>query len=525
MPQRTLFLVLVLLLLINFVIWSGDRSYKSSYKSTENYQQRVIDFLEDKPYVADKRELTAKDLEIDQELNDALEIVGLSLHTLLRNEPFARHGYRFKDDVLRQIYSATDWYKENPNFQFSQLSKLESKNVEFIKREEQEGDYRIVVAELEEYLRYAPPGIDKVRFFSVDEWEPSHQGQMALNHLRINRSRLMRNLVFAKKGYKFKDPVLKEIFARVEWYRGVEPDIAKITRGMSAKEFVDIELLRKKEWLEILDAVNFTLPKDVISVPTIGFNAIFVKKLNYKGESYRYSSQFIHEVGQVNAKIFDDHKTDGESLVAPGVVDKIKAAASPEAKLKLFFEHKKYKGYVDKVAFNHSDMTPPSYLQQAVKDYGVDYRVLLRKEIHARAGARFTDPKSGAIFTGASWYSPRYDLTPKTVSRLPAGAKITRKEIRNFALLEGDELAEKVEKAGSAKVVSDLNGNTYYIKTGQTTVAAVASRPIKLGTAFTSLKDYESTPLQEEIDRIFQKFSFDVDAYMQEELKYINIGC
>ncbi|MEE8434279.1 MAG: hypothetical protein V3S64_05775 [bacterium] len=45
-------------------------------------------------------------------------------------------------------------------------------------------------------------------------------------------------------------------------------------KAMEEKELANIKLLRMREWVEIIDSVNFTLPEDVISIPALGYSAL-----------------------------------------------------------------------------------------------------------------------------------------------------------------------------------------------------------------------------------------------------------
>lgn len=492
----------------------------SSRPEPISYQKRIVEYLNQKPYTADKVALTENDLKVDDKLDRALAYAGISVYTLLRNEPFARHGYTFKDKVLQDIFSGTAWYKPSPDFQFDQLSKLEIKNVEFIKSIETTYDYQNIAKE----LNSLDTGRSSI-FLSADTNVFSHDAVMSLNHVRVNPSRLLRNYIFARRGYIFRDPALKEIFSRTDWYQPRYTDLAQASANLTKTEFVDVELLKKKEWMDILDAVNFTLPRDVISIPTVGYNALFIRELVHKDQSYFYSSQFIHALREVDTGIFDDHRTDADKLVSEEIVRRIKAEKDPVKKIVLYFDNKKYKGYTDSLVFNHSDMQVPSYLKEAVESYGVDYRILLRKEIHARAGARFIDKKSGVIFSQCRWYKPRYDLTPRTVSRLPSDAAITRQELINFALLEGEELAQKAKQYKDKNMVVDLSGNVYFVKVGAVNIPGSQGRTIKIASDFASVEAYENGSLQDVVNEVFEKYQFNARDYQEQEQQYAAIGC
>ncbi len=66
------------------------------------------------------------------------DIVGLNAEDLryMRNWIYARHGYIFKSQDLREYFSKLPWYNPQYSDVSSMLSNIEKKNVEFIKRHE-----------------------------------------------------------------------------------------------------------------------------------------------------------------------------------------------------------------------------------------------------------------------------------------------------------------------------------------------------------------------------------------------------
>lgn len=55
---------------------------------------------------------------------------------LLRNEIYARHGRIFKTKILNDYFSEQSWYKPDPNYSDSMLTKIESENLKAIKEAE-----------------------------------------------------------------------------------------------------------------------------------------------------------------------------------------------------------------------------------------------------------------------------------------------------------------------------------------------------------------------------------------------------
>ena len=73
-----------------------------------------------------------------ERLLDESDFYDMSLEDLriLRNSIYARHGYIFKSEELKAFFSQYDWYHPTSTNVSSELSKIEKKNVEFIKAHE-----------------------------------------------------------------------------------------------------------------------------------------------------------------------------------------------------------------------------------------------------------------------------------------------------------------------------------------------------------------------------------------------------
>ena len=101
-----------------------------SIQDDEEYEQPILEndkITNKSQYIlpSDSRELTRNELE---ELN---------LDTLNKayNEIFARHGHDFKNEELKEYFTAQQWYNAVPGktVAVSELSALECKNMELIK--------------------------------------------------------------------------------------------------------------------------------------------------------------------------------------------------------------------------------------------------------------------------------------------------------------------------------------------------------------------------------------------------------
>jgi hypothetical protein len=108
-----------------------ERGGDSEYSLGTPYpceKPQATDVLGDHPQTSLKA-LTLEDLQ------------GLSREQLrwMRNEVFARHGYRFKDAKLRSAFSKKPWYKPRLDSQeevMRRFSELERRNVELIQQQE-----------------------------------------------------------------------------------------------------------------------------------------------------------------------------------------------------------------------------------------------------------------------------------------------------------------------------------------------------------------------------------------------------
>lgn len=101
---------------------SADSSTQSS-DSKEKEESKTVDPSE---YIfpdSDKTLLSEKDL-------DSLPVKTLELG---RNEIFARHGYVFKTEELKNYFQKKSWYKANSSFSQKDLNATETKNISLIK--------------------------------------------------------------------------------------------------------------------------------------------------------------------------------------------------------------------------------------------------------------------------------------------------------------------------------------------------------------------------------------------------------
>ena len=116
----------------SFRQWFKDGGKYSVYKYEKTYDYTngalfILKKINSKKYVGNIGLYLEKDLVVNNEQIDN----GLYAK-VLRNEIFARNGRVFSDDVLKQIFESTDWYRPNPDYSDDMLNDIEKKNVQFI---------------------------------------------------------------------------------------------------------------------------------------------------------------------------------------------------------------------------------------------------------------------------------------------------------------------------------------------------------------------------------------------------------
>lgn len=136
---------------------------------------------------------------------------------LLRNVPFARHGYPFSADDLRRQFAAMSWYRVNPRFDNALLDRVDGDNIALVHSYEGRAqllaarpsptaqDPATARARLESSLRHALAG------------EPLASAELAA--LDLGALRLVRNTSYARHGYVFRASDLQAAFAAKPWYR------------------------------------------------------------------------------------------------------------------------------------------------------------------------------------------------------------------------------------------------------------------------------------------------------------------
>jgi len=144
---------------------------------------------------------------------------------LARNEIFARHGYVFKSEDLRDYFAKQSWYKPDTSYTGSidSLNDIEKYNVTLIRSHEAQATGVIF-----------PDSSD--RKLTNAEVEALTKAQL----------RLARNEIFARYGYVFQSEDLRQHFAKLSWYKP-DPSYTGSIDIMNEVEKYNVKLLQEKE--------------------------------------------------------------------------------------------------------------------------------------------------------------------------------------------------------------------------------------------------------------------------------------
>lgn len=145
--------ILIVLMVVCFLLGMATRKEKENLEKTVetttteieepeftlgiagNWTQAEIEYFQKKEYVGDKRVYTEEELIPSYIGDQATKEEKLRYLRLLRNEIFARRGFEFKSEDLKEFFERMNWYKVNPVA--AKLNSVESGNVSIIKNHEE----------------------------------------------------------------------------------------------------------------------------------------------------------------------------------------------------------------------------------------------------------------------------------------------------------------------------------------------------------------------------------------------------
>lgn len=170
--------------------------------------------------------------------NDDLRDRTLRELTLMRNTIYARAGNPFRKKWLNDYFSALPWYHPLDAIDQSKVTALDRKNAEIIANYDGAISRPELLARREEWKAKAdtPEGKIEMRLLSMrlGEWSGSDDDptpledptlldkQITVDQLSdFSRRdlRLVRNLIYARRGRPFKSALLQTYFGALSWYK------------------------------------------------------------------------------------------------------------------------------------------------------------------------------------------------------------------------------------------------------------------------------------------------------------------
>lgn len=110
---------------------TDDYITKSENKVSENKDEKKIDLEEKNPKDADTFLFPSDKSVIGEEELNSYDKEKL---TLLKNEIYARHGYKFTNKEMKKYFKEKSWYKENEDFSLKLLNDIEKENIRNINK-------------------------------------------------------------------------------------------------------------------------------------------------------------------------------------------------------------------------------------------------------------------------------------------------------------------------------------------------------------------------------------------------------
>ncbi len=135
---------------------------------------------------------------------------------VLRNAPYARHGYRFKSSDLQKFFGKQRGYKVDPSFNPQRLSPVDVRNIARIKGFERR-------AGLKGVLKGVRPNAQgsglSFQALIKQAWAGKSLPEDSLSSLSKAQLRILRNASYARHGYHFKSADLQKFFKKQQGYK------------------------------------------------------------------------------------------------------------------------------------------------------------------------------------------------------------------------------------------------------------------------------------------------------------------
>jgi hypothetical protein len=132
---------------------------------------------------------------------------------VLRNAPYARHGYRFKSAELRGYFAKTGWYSPDPKFDHRRLTPQDVQTVAAVKTWERRA--KLVGAARPTAAPRVAVDLDALVGLAArgEALSDSDLAPLDLAELRV-----VRNASYARHGYRFRSADLRKHFTAEPWY-------------------------------------------------------------------------------------------------------------------------------------------------------------------------------------------------------------------------------------------------------------------------------------------------------------------
>ncbi len=183
--------------------------------------------------------------------------------SLMRNTIYARAGNKFRKQWLNDYFSARPWYRPLDKMDESKLTALDRKNAEIIAAFDAAIPREELLSMQQEFMSPQTPE-DKIELRLVSmrlgKWAGSPDQdrtpledpslldkQVTVDQLKdFSRRdlRLLRNLIYARRGRPFHSELIKAYFDAVEWYK---PDPAYTDARLTAVDKRNINVILSVE--------------------------------------------------------------------------------------------------------------------------------------------------------------------------------------------------------------------------------------------------------------------------------------
>lgn len=218
--------ILLALMVVLFLAACSQKAPNPAAQGPTSSPQAQSTAVEDRPLYYD-REITHADLE-DRSLREL---------SLMRNTIYARAGHKFRKKWLNDYFSAQPWYHPLDKTDDNRITALDRKNAEIIATFDAHITREQLLAivqyssgdtpERRVELRLASMRLGKWAGSSNDDRTPLEDPDLLDKQLTVVQLkdfsrrdlRLLRNLIYARRGRPFKSDLIRGYFEAVEWYK------------------------------------------------------------------------------------------------------------------------------------------------------------------------------------------------------------------------------------------------------------------------------------------------------------------